>query len=51
MDKKGKPPKKPRRQMRGQDVAGQQPHGAESGANKISPLPTRKPGKGALKDR
>lgn len=51
MDKKGKPPKKPRRQLPGHDVAGQQAHGGESGGTKISPIPSRKPGKGVLKER
>lgn len=51
MDKRGKPPKKPRRQLPGQDVTGQQTQGSESGMTKISPVPSRKPGKGALKDR
>lgn len=51
MDKQGKPPKKPRRQLPGHDLTGQQPHAAETGTNKISPLPSRKPGKGAVKGR
>lgn len=51
MDKRGKPPKKPRRQLPGQDVTGQQAQGSESGMTKISPVPSRKPGRGALKDR
>lgn len=50
MDKKGKPPKKPRRQMPGQDVSGSQQRDTESGMNKVSPVPSRKPGRGNLKD-